>query len=201
MTTLLLVRHALADHVGRHLAGRSAGVRLNEAGRRQAAALAARLAVVALDAVVAGPLERAVQTAEPIAAGHGLPVGIDSDLTEIDYGDWTGRTLASLAAEPAWRWWNEHRGGTRVPGGETMAEAQGRMLRAMERLRDAWPDGVVAMIGHGDPIRAALAHCLGIPLDLALRLDVAPASVSVVRLAEWGPRVLRVNDTGELAME
>ena len=175
------------------LVGRAPGVSLGAEGRRQAEALAERLAGVPLEAVYSSPLERARETAAPIAARLGLAVRAVEELTELDFGDWTGRTIGELAGSERWRLFNTFRSGTAAPNGEHMLEVQARMVRALERLRGAHPDGRVAVVGHGDPLKATLAHYLGVPLDLFQRIEIDPGSLSVVELADHGPRVLLVN--------
>lgn len=194
MTLVYLVRHAAHDHVGRILTGRAAGARLADRGRAQAARLAERFRTVRLDAVHASPRERAQETAEAIAEPHGLSVDVASDLDEIDFGRWTGATFDALSADPAWRRWNEARGLARVPEGETMAECQGRMIRHLDSIATAVPDGAVVMVGHADPIKAVVAAVLGLPLDALHRFDVDPASVTVVDFAAHGARIVRLND-------
>lgn len=194
MTTFLLIRHALNDTVGRLIAGRAPGVRLNADGRAQAESLAERLAGLPLTAVYSSPLERARKTAEPLARRHGLEVRISEAFNELDFGGWTGRSLFELEADEHWRRFNSFRSSTRPPGGETMLEAQARMIAGLERLRADSGDAKVAVVGHGDPIRAAVMHYAGIPLDLFLRVEISPASVSVLELSDYGPRILSLND-------
>lgn len=199
MTRFLLVRHAPHALQGRTLVGRS-DVPLSDEGTRLAASLADRLAGEPLAAVQSSPRARTRATAAAIAGRHGLAVETAAELDEIDFGAWTGQAFDALEPDPAWRSWNAWRTGSRPPGGETsggetMAEVQLRLLRHLETARARWPDGTVALVSHGDPIRAVLAFWLGIPLDLAHRLEVDPASVSRVELSPWGPRVLSVNET------
>lgn len=194
MTTFLLIRHATCPPVGRALAGRAPGVHLDEAGRGQAARLAERLAAVPVAALYSSPLERARETAAPLAARLGLPVCDAPGAMEIDFGEWTGRTLDELACDPRWGPFNAFRGGTRIPGGELLIEAQARIVAELERLRARHPEAVVAVVSHADVIRAALCHYAGIPLDLMLRIEIACASVSVVEVTPHGARILRLND-------
>jgi probable phosphoglycerate mutase len=199
VTTILLIRHGLTDAVGRRLTGWTPGIALNADGRAQVRLLAARLgeriAPARLAALYSSPLERAQETANAIAAVHGLPVEVWEDLGEFRFGDWSGRSFEDLDRDPAWRRFNVFRSGTRAPGGETMVEVQARIARCLLRLRDAHPEGTVAAVSHGDAIRAAVFHLLGIPLDMVHRLEIGPASVTTLRLDEDGVRVLGVNDT------
>jgi broad specificity phosphatase PhoE len=192
-TTFHLIRHASYDLLGRVLAGRSPGHSLNAQGRAEAAALARSLSDLAIAAVVASPLERTRETAAPIAERLGLPVAIDEDFSEIDYGDWTGAAIGELHASPAWRRFNAFRGAAEIPGGETMLAAQARALRALLRLRVAWPGHALAVVTHGDIVKAVLAHFLAMPLELMRRIEISPASRSVLALHEADACVLAVN--------
>ncbi len=194
MTTLHLVRHAAHALVDGTLCGRMGGVHLGPEGRAQAERLAERFAATRIDAVHTSPLDRVRQTAEPIAARLGLPAEVCDGLAEIDFGEWTGRRFDELRDDPRWRAWNAVRSLSRAPGGESMVEAQARILGHIERVRAAHPDGAVVLVSHADMIRAALAHCLGLSLDLMLRLEIAPASVSTVEIGSWGARVIRTNE-------
>lgn len=196
MTCLLLIRHATTDAVGHVLVGRQPGVALNARGREQATELGKRLATLPLRAIVASPLERTVQTAEAIAATTGAPIRMAESLLEFDLGVFTGSTLAELEPREDWKRFNVFRSGTRAPGGESMQEVQLRITSEMERLAREYPDDVIALVSHGDVIRAALLFYLGVPLELFLRLEISPASVSSVRLEPWGARVLCVNHSG-----
>lgn len=198
MTTYLLIRHGENDAIGNTLTGWLPGLHLNEKGREQARRLAERLAGVPVRAVLSSPLERTRETAEPIAARLGLEIEIREEIGELRLGEWTGRSLKELRKDPVWRQFNEHRATARIPGGETMLEVQARMLEVVFELHGRYPDGTVVLVSHGDPIRSILCYLMGIPLDLIHRIEASTASVSVATLAEWGPRVLRVNDTGGL---
>jgi broad specificity phosphatase PhoE len=194
MTTLLLIRHASCDPVGRSIAGRTPGIGLNAIGRQQVEALAAQLAHLPVEAVYSSPMERATQTALPLAQQKGVPVEEAAGLNEIDFGEWTGRTLAELEPIAEWQRFNTYRSGTRIPGGETIQEvltrALGELLRIEQRHRG---QSLVAVVSHADVLRAAISHFLGMPLDLMLRLELDPASVSIAELQPYGPRLLLLN--------
>ncbi|MGI5201041.1 histidine phosphatase family protein [Spirillospora sp. CA-108201] len=206
MTTLLLVRHGLTAMTGPVLAGWTPGVRLDERGRAQAAALGARLAPLPLAAVVSSPLERCAETAEAIVAGHAEPVEeieTDDRFGEVHYGDWTGRPLKELAEEPLWRVVQAHPSAARFPGeaGEALADAQHRAVTAVrdwnERIAAAHgPGALYAVCSHGDIIKSIVADALGLHLDQFQRIQADPASLTVIRYTETRPFVVRVNDTG-----
>ena len=183
----------MTDAVGRYLAGRRAGVHLNGVGRRQAATLAERLSDLRIDAVVSSPLERAMETAAPLAAAHHREVQAVPELTELDFGEWTGATLDALTPDPVWQRFNAERAATRVPGGETMADVQNRVVDALLTLEQQHQSATVAVVSHGDVIRAALLKALGMSLDLFDRIEVMPARVSVLLIGEGPPKVLQVN--------
>ncbi|RZK76915.1 MAG: histidine phosphatase family protein, partial [Methylobacterium sp.] len=143
--TVLLVRHAAHIHLDRRLSGRMPGVPLSEAGRVQAAALGRFLAADGVTAVECSPLDRTCETAAAIVAAAGLPSPTPVEaLVEIDLGDWTGRAFDSFGDDPAWRDWNEHRGTARIPGGETMAEAQARIVGHLRRTATSRPGETIA---------------------------------------------------------
>jgi probable phosphomutase (TIGR03848 family) len=202
VTLVLLVRHGLTAGTGKVLAGRSAGIPLDERGKQQAQALAARLAGVRLDAIVTSPLERCQQTAEAIASardGHPVALQVDDRLAEVGYGDWTGKPLKRLAKDPMWRVVQWHPSAVRFPGpdGESMA---GMQDRAVSAVRD-WntrlgPRAVYLMCSHGDVIKSVIADSLGLHLDMFQRINVEPASLSVIRYTPYRPFLLRMNDTG-----
>jgi probable phosphoglycerate mutase len=198
MTTFLLIRHAQTDIAGTALAGWMGGVHLNEEGRAQADELARQLKGVRLAAIYSSPLERARETAGPLAAQLGLEIRVLKELGELDYGDWTERRFDGLAGDAQWHRFNAMRSLARIPGGEMMIAAQARMAAALEQLRLAHGDDAVAVISHGDIIKAALAHFLGVPLDLFNRLEISMASVSVVAVEPLEVRVLMVNHRPEL---
>jgi len=198
MTKLLLIRHALTDSVGQRLSGRMPSVPLNAEGQAQAQKLAERLAPVPLAAIYSSPLERALQTAAPLAQRHQLEPIVSEDFLEIDFGHWTNRTFQGLAGEPEFQRFNSFRSHTRIPGGELMLEAQARTVAGLGRLCAQHPGATVAVVSHADLLKAAVAYYAGIPLDLFQRLEISPASVSGLEIFEETAQILFLNDTGEL---
>jgi probable phosphomutase (TIGR03848 family) len=195
MTTFLLIRHGMTDAVGKTITGRFPGVHLNEIGQKQADELTGRLRRWKIDAIYSSPLERALETAAPTARRLHLSVMKSEALSEVDFGEWSGKTLDELNQMPEWRLYNTFRSSTRAPGGELATEVQTRMVEQLTRLSRQHPEQIVAVFSHADVIRLALAHFLGMPIDLMHRIEIRPSSISAVRLAEWGPQVLQMNWT------
>lgn len=196
-TLLLLVRHAQTALTGRRLPGRAPGVHLSPAGRRQAAALARRLArLPRVAAVYASPLERARETAVPIARALGLEVRVDAGLQELDVGRWTGAAVRTLRQLPEWQSVQQAPARFAFPEGESFADMQARVTGALDRLIGRHPGRTVVAVSHADPIKAAVAHALGMPLDLFQRLVVSPASVTALAYGPDGPAVLALNVPG-----
>jgi len=193
-TTFFLVRHAAHDRVGTILCGRMPGVSLGSHGRAQALHVSERLAKENVALVLTSPLERARETAEPIAARAGCRLETCEPLNEIDFGAWTGMSFEALDADPLWSWWNSARSVSSPPGGETMIETQLRIVTAMEQLRRIYSGQAVVLVSHGDVIKAALLYYLGLPIDAYTRFDIDPASITTLLVSDWGPKVLRLNE-------
>ncbi len=193
MTTLLLIRHAAHDLVGKALAGRKPGVLLNEQGERQAEALSRRLATDGIGAIYASPRERAQQTAAPLAAALRQDIRLCAALDDIDFGQWTGRTFQELESEPQWPVWCQRRTAARPPDGETITEVQQRTIQALAALAADHEGGTVALFSHCDVIKAALAHYLALSLNELERFEIAPASVSTVLLGDNWSKVKSIN--------
>jgi probable phosphomutase (TIGR03848 family) len=197
-TQLLLIRHGLTDWVGHRLPGWTPGVHLSEEGRQQAEALAQRLASLSIEAIYASPLERAVETAEAIAAPHGLGVQLREGLGELRIGEWTGQAIEDLAKREEWLAIQFYPSGVNIPGGEAMHEMQTRMVAELDAIRKAHLGATVAVVSHADVIKAAVAHYIGLHLDLFQRLVVYPASLTVFRFNKFGPRLVLFNDSGTI---
>jgi probable phosphoglycerate mutase len=193
MTTFILIRHGMTDAVGHTMTGHAAGVHLNAAGRDQAASLPARLGHVPIAAIYSSPLERARETAQPIADARGLRIDIEPRFIEVDFGGWTNRRFADLAGDRHWQLYNAFRGVTRPPAGEALVDVQTRTVAALIDLHARHPDDVVAVVSHADTLRAMLLYFLGMPIDFVQRLDLSPARLSVLQVGESAPRVLQVN--------
>ncbi len=200
MTEFLLIRHAVNDYVSTgRLAGWTPGVHLNELGRTQAAALGEALAKSQLSAIYASPLERTMETAEAIAAHYpALTVQPLEAVGEVRYGAWQGGKLSQLRRQPLWNTVQVYPSRAHFPGGEAIRQAQARAVDALETLAVKHPGGRVAVVSHSDVIKLMVAHYLGMHIDFFQRLEVSPASTTVLYLGRDRPAVLRVNDTSYL---
>ncbi len=201
MTTVLLIRHgrtkANADGI---LAGWKPGVLLDAVGRKQAAAMAERLEGVRIPRIVSSPLERTMATADAIAAFQRRKplMDIDDRFGEAHYGDWTGKPLKDLAAEPMWKVVQSHPSAAVFPGadGESMAAMSHRAVSAIREWNDmVGPEGMYAVVSHGDVIKAILADALGMHLDAFQRIRVDPCSLSIIQYTSHRPFVVRSNDS------
>jgi probable phosphomutase (TIGR03848 family) len=195
MTTLLLIRHGENDFLKKHLLpGQLPGVHLNEHGREQATALAGFLKEKPITAVYASPLERAVETAGPLAQARGLEIRTVSGLADTDVGEWQGRSWKIVARTKAWRVVQQAPSRFRFPGGESFLECQTRIVTALDRIAAAHKqDELVAVVFHADPIKLAVAHSLGMPLDHFQRLVIETASVTILQWGEMGVRLAGMN--------
>jgi probable phosphoglycerate mutase len=199
-TLVLFVRHGQTATTGQILPGRAAGLHLAEKGIDQARAVAARIgSLKKVDAVYSSPLERARETAAPIATARGLRVRREPGLVECDFGEWTGAKLRDLMRKPEWGTVQRYPSGFRFPSGESFVEMSARICDTIVKLRDRHPGGVVVAVSHADPIKAAVADALGTHLDLFQRIVVSTCSVTAILYGSSGPAVLTVNHTGDLA--
>ena len=208
MATVILVRHARSTaNTAGVLAGRTPGVVLDETGREQARLTGARLAAVPLVAVVTSPLERCRETAQAVLDQQDATPAtrVEDALTECDYGQWQGRTLADLAREDLWSLVQRQPSAAVFPGGESLVAMHARAVGAVRRIdaeieAEHGPGAVWAAVSHGDLLKAVLADALGLHLDLFQRIHVHPASVSVVRYTATSPQVVAVNtEAGDLS--
>lgn len=195
MAIILLVRHGENEYVRKkRLAGRLPGVTLNENGRKQAQALAEKLAGTPVKAIYSSPLERCVETAEPIADALGLEVIRRPGLMEVDIGDWQNKTLKGLSRLKLWRVVQAAPSFMHFPGGESFADAQYRACREIDTLvAQHDPMDMLVCVSHSDLIKLIVAYYIGLPLDLFQRLHVSPASITVLNIGEASSHLLTLN--------
>ena len=198
MTRFLLIRHALTDTAGNRLTGRMADIHLNERGTDEAKSLAQRLTALPVAAIYSSPLARAIETAFPIAASFNMQIIVDEDFNEMDFGEWTNHSISEMEHQKQFQLFNSFRSNTRIPGGELMVEAQLRMIKGIGKLRLQHSGQTVAIVSHADLIKATVAFYAGIPLDLFHRIEISPASVTIIEIFDDTARIVLVNDTGAI---
>jgi probable phosphoglycerate mutase len=196
-TLVLFVRHGTTPTTGKVLPGRARGLHLSEQGREQAQRAAARIAEVGkIAAVYSSPLERARETAAPIARLAKKTTRIERGLIECDFGAWTGLSLRRLMKKPEWSIVQRSPSTFRFPGGESFTEMQSRMVGTVDAIRRRHPGRAIVCVSHADTIKAAVAHATGTPLDLFQRIVISTCSVTAILYSDGGPVVLTVNSTG-----
>jgi probable phosphoglycerate mutase len=195
MPIFLLIRHGENDYVKKgRMAGHTSGVHLNETGRIQAQALAERLKDAPIKAIYSSPLERALETAAPLAQALGLEIIQRPGLIETDIGEWAGKTFKSLARLKVWRAVQFTPSRVRFPGGESFQETQFRICQELEALSALHePKDLIACFSHADPIKMVVANYLGMPLDTFQRLTVSTCSITALIIGEHGSRLLTMN--------
>ncbi len=196
---MLLVRHGRTPTTGKVLPGRAKGLHLSDVGQGEAQAVAERLASLKkIDVIYASPLERARETAIPLAKHLKMAVKVDRGLLECEFGEWTGRNLADLYKLPEWATVQRYPSGFRFPGGESFSEMQARFVSTLGDIRAKHVGQTIAIFSHADPIKAAVADAMGTHLDLFQRITISTCSVTAITYGATGPNVLTVNDTGNL---
>jgi len=196
MPTLLLIRHGENDFVKTSkMAGRLPGVHLNERGQKQAEALGEALKDVPLKAIYSSPLERAMETAGPIAAGRKLQIIQEPDLMDADIGKWQGKSWKVLRLTKVWKIVEHSPSRFRFPDGESFPEMQTRIANVLERIvvTHKKPQDIIAVVFHADPIKVAISHFLGLPLDHFQRLSCDTGSLSAMFVSESGANLIKLN--------
>ena len=195
MPLLLLIRHGENEFTRKHkLAGYTPDVHLNERGQSQAQALADALKEVPLKAIYSSPLERAVETATPIATVRALDVQLEARLLETNVGKWQGRSLAALRLQKAWKVVQNAPSRAQFPEGETFFECQARIVAALDSIsRKYKPQDIIACVFHADPIKLAVAHYIGLHLDHFQRLSCDTGSLTALYVSESGANLLKLN--------
>ena len=199
-TIVLLVRHGTTATTGTVLPGRAPGLHLAERGEAQAEKVAGRIAELSKKpvALYTSPLERARETAAPIAKALQLKAVAERGLLECDFGTWTGKKLAVLAKKPEWRSVQQNPSAFRFPQGESFAEMQLRIWSTLERLAAKHRGKTIVAVSHADTIKAAVTFAQGVPLDLFQRTVISTCSVSALAIGTGTPLVLCVNSTASL---
>ena len=195
MTLLLLIRHGENEYVKTgKLAGRLPGIHLNERGQKQAQALGEALKEVPIKAIYSSPLERAMETAEPIATSRKLTIQQEPDLMDTDIGRWQGKSLKVLRLTKVWKIVQSAPSRFRFPDGESFVDAQTRYVDALERIMQKHKlQDIVAVVFHADPIKLAISHFLGMPLDHFQRLGCDTGSLTALHVSEANATLIKLN--------
>jgi probable phosphomutase (TIGR03848 family) len=202
MALLILIRHGETDYVGNRLAGHLPGISLNTHGKEQAKLLSTKLAHFPISAIYSSPLERTMETAQPLAKLKNLPLQILPALTEINVGDWQGKSIPALRRLKLWRGIHEEPAKFIFPHGESFSDKQAGVVAALERLiRDAGARSVIACVSHGDPIKLSLAYFLGLDLNNFQRIAIEPASASFVYFSGSRIRLGPINLVDEIPVD
>jgi probable phosphoglycerate mutase len=194
MSTLLLIRHGENDYlVKNRMPGHIPSIHLNGRGHEQAAELVRTLNRLPIKAIYSSPLERAVETAEPLAQTLGLGIQLLPGLTDTDVGEWEGRSWKVLSRTRLWKVIQQTPSQFQFPGGETFVQAQERVVRALDAIASAHADELIAVVFHADPIKLAIAHYLGLSLDNFQRLTAHTGSVTILKMDGFAVKLLALN--------
>ncbi|OLC28727.1 MAG: hypothetical protein AUH31_08255 [Armatimonadetes bacterium 13_1_40CM_64_14] len=200
MTRVYLIRHGESTWNAERRWQGAMDPPLSAAGRAQADRLASALHAIPLDVVYCSPLQRAKDTASPIAAAHALPVEPLSGLREIAFGEWESlgdeevqQRYGSLRQQ-----WFRRPDQTQIPGAESLAQGRERAMAAMQGIVGRHPDGQVAVVAHGGMNKLILLTLLGAPLASFWRLAQSNACINIVEVGSARGRILAVNDTTHL---
>jgi probable phosphomutase (TIGR03848 family) len=197
MARIVLLRHAHSVANEKNLlAGRTTGISLSKPGKEQAQDLIARLGNIHFDEVAISPLQRCRETIDPWldATGTKSRIVVDDSISEVDYGNWSGKTLASLRRKAQWKVVQDFPSQMTFPEGESLLEMQGRALSGFYRLNAVKGKGPRLLVSHGDVIKSIVAHCLGMHLDQFQRLVIEPASLTIIDTDSGTSRLVRFND-------
>jgi len=196
MPLLLLIRHGENDFVKTgKLAGHLSGIHLNERGQKQAQALGEALIHVPIKAIYSSPLERAMETAAPVATSHKLDIIQEPNLVDANVGKWQGKSLNSLRLTNAWKIVQHAPSRFQFPEGESFIDLQTRIVDALEAIvkKHNKPKDIIAVVFHADPIKLAVSHFLGLPLDHFQRLSCDTGSLTALYVGEMGANLLKLN--------
>ena len=195
MTTILLIRHGENAYVAKgRLAGRLPGVHLNENGKKQAETVAKAFAKVPIKTVYSSPMERCMETAQPLAKILGQAIIPHEGLMEIDFGEWQNKTLKQLRRRKLWSAVQKTPSMVQFPNGERFTNAQTRIVTTLQTLNQQHKrQDLIACFSHSDIIKLAVAYFIGTPLDLFQRIVIQPASISTLNIGAEGIWVFNVN--------
>lgn len=180
MRTVYLIRHGSIDAMRERLIGRTDAA-LNKHGRHEATLTAAACQRLGIGLVGSSPRRRARETAEIIAAALDCGIEVCDDFDEIDYGAWSGKSFAELAADPAWRRFNEDRDAAAIPGGESLDAVSARITSGLDAICARTCPGDIAVVTHAEIIRGALLLAHSRSWSSWSLYQPEPASITAMR--------------------
>jgi len=182
MAIFYLVRHGRTDFINKKLCGNLPGIHLNTEGKVQAQKVADYLGTFPIKALHSSPLERARETIAPLSNWLGMMVNVEDFLREINFGDLQGKGK-ELFEYPIWQLYNTHPAEVQFPNGESVLEAQERVVAGLDELSKRYSvEDQVVCVAHCDVLRLAVAHVINLPVDNFHNLTIDPASITKV---EW----------------
>ena len=199
---VVLIRHAHSEANAKGiLSGRILGVHLSPLGLQQSHTLISRLGKTKISALRVSPMERCSETISPWWESQGkvcnrnVEVVTDHNLTEVDYGSWSGKKLSALSKLKQWKTVQNKPSAMYFPLGEGLAQMQERAMRSVYESLTATGKGALILVSHGDVIKSIIASTLGLHLDNFQRIVVDPASISVLDFSSSTPRLILLNDS------
>jgi probable phosphoglycerate mutase len=205
---LVLIRHAHSEaNAAGILSGRLPNVHLSEKGLAQSEQLAVRLGNFTVSNLRISPMERCFETISPWINSIVMPNNprfqpiIDEELTEVDYGLWSGKKLSILSKNKLWKTVQESPSRMYFPKGEGIAQMQSRAMKSVHQAVSSKAKGCAVIVSHGDVIKSIIASALGMHLDEFQRIVIDPASISIVDYSTMKPRVLLLNDSRSVVTE
>ncbi len=152
-----------------------------KAVKAQALLVAESLKDVQITSIISSPLERAVETATPLAEKLNLSVDIQKGFIEMNTGSWTGKNFTEIKEDPVWKKLREDPENHTFPEGETFADAQVRVWDALKTTINSHDDNaIVAIFSHSDCIKLLLAKAMDAPMRRYYSFSVDPASLSIL---------------------
>lgn len=196
-----MIRHAHSQaNLAGVLSGRRPNVHLSKEGIEQSKDLARRLGDFVPHQIRISPMERCLETITPwliqsseSKAKRPKPI-VDQGLTEVDYGDWSGKKLSVLSRHKLWSVVQNTPSQMYFPKGEGILEMQTRALQSIHKSIDRKAKAPLVIVSHGDVIKSIVAASLGMHIDEFQRIIIDPSSISVIDFSLTKPRVLLLND-------
>ena len=199
-TTLILIRHGETPHNRDKRYQGHRDTPLTKKGKRQTRKIALRLRDEPLDAIYSSDLKRTRYLAEIINSYHSLKINILSELREINFGDWEGKTYNEIQRE--WKGllsgWEKEPSKIKIPKGESIKDLAGRVRSTTKKIVSNYPDQRIAIVTHGGPIRIILMDALGRGADNWWKTITSNGGISIIEYRGKKAKVLLQNDTSHL---